>query len=123
ELVERLIQQLQAYPIQLLLNHTLIGRYKDGNFGVSDGKNVFAVQAKKVIFATGAAEKPLVFPKWTLPGIMTAGAAQIFINREMVKPGHEMLMVGSGDFALEVCFQLHEAGVKVKGIIEKNSKI
>src|SRR5699024_662191 len=30
---------------------------------------------------------------------------------------------GSGDFALEVCFQLHEAGVKVKGIIEKNSKI
>jgi sarcosine oxidase subunit alpha len=34
-----------------------------------------------------------------------------------------MVMVGSSDFALEVCFQLHEAGVRVKGIIEKNSKL
>src|SRR5699024_632188 len=58
-----------------------------------------------------------------LPGIMTAGAAQIFMNREMVRPGNEMVMVGSSDVALEVCFQLHEAGVKVKRIIEKNNKI
>lgn len=123
ELAEQLIEQIQWNSVQILLNHTLIGRYSDGHFGVSDGEKIFSIHAKKVIFATGAAEKPYIFPKWTLPGVMTAGAAQIFMNREMVKPGREMLMVGSSDFALEVSFQLHEIGVKIKGIIEKESQI
>lgn len=119
EVVNLLVGQLDAYPIQTLINHTLIGRYKDGSFGVSDGRNVFPIKASKVIFATGAAEKSIVFPKWTLPGIMTAGAAQIFMNRERVKPGEEVIMVGSSDFAIEVCSLLDKLGVKIKGIVEK----
>lgn len=121
EMADLLINQLNAYPIQFLMNHTLIGRYKNGAFGVSDGSHIFPIKASKIIFSTGAAEKPMAFPKWTLPGIMTAGAAQIFMNRERVKPGEEVIMVGSSDFALEVCCQLYKLGAKIKGIVEKNS--
>ena len=123
ELADRLINQLEVYPIQFLTNHILIGRYKDGSFGVSDGANIFPVKASKVILTTGAAERPIAFPKWTLPGIMTAGAAQIFMNREKVKPGHEVIIVGSSDYALEICFQLREIGANIKGIIERKNTL
>lgn len=123
EIVNLLINQLDPYPIRFLTNHTLIGRYKDGSFGVSDGMNVFPIKSSKVIFSTGAAEQPIAFPKWTIPGIMTAGAAQIFMNREKIKPGHEVIMVGSNDFALEVCCQLYEIGIHIKGIVEKENAI
>jgi NADPH-dependent 2,4-dienoyl-CoA reductase/sulfur reductase-like enzyme len=38
------------------------------------------VQAGAVLLATGAMERPVPFPGWTLPGVFTAGAAQILLN-------------------------------------------
>lgn len=73
--------------------------------------------------ATGAAETPVAFPGWTLPGVMTIGAAQILINRERVLPGKQTVIVGSSDFALELVMQLLATGVQVHAIIEKSSSL
>ncbi|MDA6131203.1 hypothetical protein OSK38_28040, partial [Escherichia coli] len=79
----------------------MVGFYADGSAGITDEENVFPVKAKKIIVASGAAEKAVAFPKWTLPGIMTIGAAQTLINRDFVLPGREAVIVGSSDFAME----------------------
>lgn len=120
---ERLIDRLRPFDIEWLPNHTMIGTYKDGRIGFSDGNNVIPVQAKKSVIATGAAEEAIIFPGWTLPGVMTIGAAQILMNRECVLPGKDAIILGSNDFSLEVAQQLNDVGVKVHGIVERHLQL
>ncbi|MFL6557597.1 MAG: NAD(P)/FAD-dependent oxidoreductase [Bacillus sp. (in: firmicutes)] len=123
ELAGLLTKQVADSYIRCLLGHRVIGFYKDGSVGLSDEVNVFPLKAKKIIVATGAAEKAIAFPKWTLPGVMTIGAAQTLINRDFVLPGVQSIIVGSSDFAMDVALQLSEVGVQIKGIIEKNPTV
>ena len=123
ELAAHLIKQIEDYDIRYLLGHRVIGFYKDGSVGITDEVDVFPVKAKKMIVATGAAENAIAFPKWTLPGVMTIGAAQTLINRDFVKPGNQAVIVGSSDFAMDVALVLTEVGVQVKGMIEKGDGV
>jgi sarcosine oxidase subunit alpha len=123
ELAAHLMKQLEDYSIRYLLGHRIVGFYKDGSAGITDEIDVFPVNAKKTIVATGAAENAVAFPKWTLPGVMTIGAAQTLINRDFVQPGKNAVIVGSSDFAMDVALQLSEVGVKVKGFIEKSASV
>lgn len=123
ELAQTLEAQLEQYPVNYLLGYRMIGLYKDGSVGLSDEKNVFPVKSKTIIVATGAAEKAIAFPKWTLPGIITIGAAQTLVNRDMVLPGRNAIIVGTSDFSMEVVLQLLELGVSIKGIVESNNEV
>ncbi|MBU4228456.1 FAD-dependent oxidoreductase, partial [bacterium] len=76
------------------------------------------LKAKRIVLATGGIEKALSFPGWTLPGVMSAGAAQTLINIERVLPGERILMVGSGNVGLIISYQLLQAGADVAGIVE-----
>lgn len=122
-LAKILIERLKPLDVKVLLKHTMIGVYKDGRIGVSNGEETIPITAKKVLVTTGAAEEATVFPGWTLPGIMTIGAAQILMNRDHVIPGRHALIFGSNTFSLEVAKQLNEAGVKILGIIENGSQL
>ena len=51
------------------------------------------VRAREVVLATGAIERPLVFPGNDRPGIMLAGAARTFLNRYGVLPGARAVLV------------------------------
>ncbi|WP_257347366.1 NAD(P)/FAD-dependent oxidoreductase [Pseudalkalibacillus decolorationis] len=123
EIAENLIKKVEPFGIHVLTDHTLIGLYENGEMGISNDRDVFPVKASKIIMATGAAEIAVPFPKWTLPGIMTAGAAQILINRDRVLPGTKTILIGSSSFAFELAKQLHEVGIEVKGIVEQQSDI
>ena len=123
ELAGLLTSYVEDSNIRCLLGHRVIGFYKDGSVGLADEDNVFPLKAKKIIVATGAAENAIAFPKWTLPGIMTIGAAQTLLNRDFVLPGNQAVIVGSSDFAMDVALQLFEVGVQIKGIIEKNPTV
>lgn len=123
QLVDYLVDRLKGLDVRILENHTMIGAFQDGNVGVTNGSSTFPVNAEKVMITTGAMEEPKIFPGWTLPGVMTAGAAQILINCERVLPGERALILGSNDFALEVARQLHDCGTKVKGIVESGSQL
>jgi thioredoxin reductase len=123
ELAKKLTEQLNDFPIRYLLEHRVIGLFADGSVGITDEKEVFPVKAKKIIVATGAAESAVAFPKWTLPGVITIGAAQTLINRDFVIPGKEAVIVGSSDFAMDAALQLIGVGVKIKGIVESQSKV
>ena len=123
EIVKVLKDRLKDFPILYLLEHRVIGVYADGSVGITDNTHVSPVKAKKIIVATGAAENAIPFPKWTLPGVMTIGAAQRLVNRDFVMPGSEAIIVGSSDFAMDVALQLIEVGVNIKGIVESQSQI
>lgn len=82
----------------------------------SDGKS-YELCAPRVLLATGAAEKPIPVPGWTLPGVMSIGAAQIFANVHRVKPGSRCVVVGINVLSLTIARELSLAGVDVLGIV------
>jgi NADPH-dependent 2,4-dienoyl-CoA reductase/sulfur reductase-like enzyme len=79
------------------------------------------IQAEQLILAPGAYEYVPPFPGWTLPGVMTPGAAQQMVKTMGVAPGQRAVVAGSGPFLLVVAEQLHRAGVQVVAVIEAAS--
>jgi thioredoxin reductase/Fe-S-cluster-containing hydrogenase component 2 len=82
------------------------------------GERTSELDAKALVFAAGAGEKALAFPGWTLPGVITAGAAQTLVNVYHVACGRRVLIVGAGNVGLIVAYQLLQAGIAVEAVIE-----
>lgn len=79
------------------------------------------MEADAVVLATGARETVTPFPGWTLPGVMTVGAAQLLVKRHGVSPagpGQRVLIAGSGPLLLPAAAKLIEAGAHILGVLE-----
>ncbi len=76
------------------------------------------VRAKEVVLATGAIERPLVFPGNDRPGIMLAGAARTYVNRYGAIPGSRAVVVTGCDEAYRAALDLHAAGVYIAVIAD-----
>ncbi|MDA0181004.1 FAD-dependent oxidoreductase [Solirubrobacter phytolaccae] len=76
------------------------------------------VRATATVLATGAYDRPIAFPGWTLPGVMTAGGAQALAKGQGIVPGRRVLLAGAGPFLLPVAAQLAATGAKVVAVAE-----
>ncbi len=124
DIAERLIKQVEENPnIMVLSEAEAFGYYEPATIAVAGKDTIYRINAKKIIMATGAAEKALLFENNDLPGVYGAGAAQTLMNTYGVKPGDEIIMVGAGNVGVIVTYQLLQAGVKVKMIVEAMPKI
>lgn len=74
-------------------------------------------KARTVLIATGAAQHPLPMPGWTLPGVLTAGAALTLVNVHRVRPGRRVVVVGMDQLGLSAAAVMAAVGVEVKGIL------
>lgn len=78
------------------------------------------LKARAVILAPGAYDRPVPFPGWTLPGVMTAGAALSMVKHQKILPGHRILLSGTGPLQLVLARHLIEAGAEIAGILDAN---
>ncbi|MGW4505106.1 FAD/NAD(P)-dependent oxidoreductase [Streptomyces sp. NPDC004436] len=76
------------------------------------------VTARAVLIATGAYERQLPFPGWTLPGVVGAGGAQAMLKGGLVLPGRRVVVAGSGPLLLAVAGSLAAAGATVPAVVE-----
>ncbi|BCI68911.1 NAD(P)/FAD-dependent oxidoreductase [Acetobacter aceti] len=84
----------------------------DGTVGWLRGMDAGYLRATTVILAHGAMERPVPFPGWTLPGVMTAGAVQTLLKAGNLKPTGNVILAGTGPLLLLLATQLHKLGVK-----------
>lgn len=75
------------------------------------------VDAERIILATGALERPMPVPGWTLPGVMTAGAAQILLKQSGVLPRRAVL-TGCGPLLYLIAAQMVRAGTPPLALVE-----
>src|SRR5438067_1508068 len=74
-----------------------VTREGDGfEIGLSTDGAAHLIRAAHVILATGAQERPFPIPGWTLPGVMTAGGAQILLKSAGLVPDRPTVLAGSG---------------------------
>jgi NADPH-dependent 2,4-dienoyl-CoA reductase/sulfur reductase-like enzyme len=97
-------------------------------WAIEDGKGVCYtrngkaanIEASRILLATGALERPMPVPGWTLPGVMTAGAAQILMKQSGLVPASAVL-AGSGPLLYLLAAQMVRAGTPPKALIETQS--
>lgn len=77
------------------------------------------VSFENLIVATGARERFLPFPGWTLPGVMGAGGLQALVKSGLDPRGKRVVLAGSGPLLLAVGAGLVSAGAQVEGIYEQ----
>jgi NADPH-dependent 2,4-dienoyl-CoA reductase/sulfur reductase-like enzyme len=85
---------------------------------VSRDRQAQVIEAKAVILATGAQERPVPFPGWTLPGVLTVGAAQILLKNAGQIPAKPVWIAGSGPLPLLYAVQLLRAGGQIAGYLD-----
>jgi NADPH-dependent 2,4-dienoyl-CoA reductase/sulfur reductase-like enzyme len=82
-----------------------------------DGR-LHTLQAKAVLLATGAMERPFPIPGWTLPGVMSAGAAQILLKSAGLAPSEPVVLAGCGPLLYLLGWQYLRAGVPIKALVD-----
>ena len=82
-----------------------------------------SIAARTVVIATGASDRQLPFPGWTLPGVMSGGGAQALVKGSGVLPGRRIVVAGTGPFLLAVAHALISAGGDVVAVVEANDPL
>jgi len=95
---------------------------KSGHLGIICQGLHHVVRAAQIIIATGAQERPMPFPGWHKPGVMTAGAGQILLKSAALIPKRAPVLVGSGPLLLLLAWQYLRAGVGVQAIVDTTAK-
>jgi len=80
-----------------------------------------SLAARHVVLATGAMERPFPIPGWTLPGVMTAGAAQILLKGSGTVPRQPVLLAGCGPLLYLLAWQYLRAGVAIRAVVATNT--
>ena len=81
-------------------------------------ERLWQVRTRELVLATGALERPLVFPGNDRPGIMLANAARTYLHRYGVLPGRRAVVLTAHDDAHRAAIELHEAGITVAAIAD-----
>jgi NADPH-dependent 2,4-dienoyl-CoA reductase/sulfur reductase-like enzyme len=79
---------------------------------------LYTLDAKAVLLATGAMERPFPIAGWTLPGVMSAGAAQILLKSAGLAPSEPVVLAGCGPLLYLLGWQYLRAGVTIKALVD-----
>lgn len=82
------------------------------------GSQAEAIEARSVVLATGAQERAVPFQGWTLPGVMTVGAAQILLKSAGQVPAGQVCIAGSGPLPLLYAVQFMRAGGQIASYLD-----
>ena len=122
EYAGRFMKMLEDTDIDVKVD-TMVLDVADGNVvtAVNKKDGLLKIQAKAVVLAMGCRERPrgaLSIAGSRCSGIMTAGTAQKYVNIDGYMPGHEVVILGSGDIGLIMARRMTLEGAKVKMVCE-----
>lgn len=109
--------RLEGLEVQVMREAHLWTVTKDRQLIVFGREGAIQIQFETLVVATGAHERPLPFKGWTLPGVMTTGAAQRLLAADVL-PGQRVLAAGRGPLLLKCAAQLAASGVEVAAMVE-----
>ncbi len=125
--------ELARHPdVMLLPRTTAFGWFPDNMVGLVERitdhlaqpdpnlprERLWQVRAKQVVIATGAIERPLVFPGNDRPGVMLADAVRTYLMRYGVKVGTRVVIATADDSAYAAATALREAGVSIVAVAD-----
>lgn len=108
-----LVQMARDASVRIIPQIEVWGAF-DGPEVMATGPDcVYAIRPKSLIVATGAYERPGMIPGWTLPGVMTVGAAQTLWRSYTTLPGKRIALFGNGPLTAQVALELAGGGAEI----------
>ncbi len=129
EWIGELERRLRADPRVTVLTRATAFGYYDGNLvavaercaapaPASARQRLHLVRAREVVLATGAHERPIVFPGNDRPGVMLASAARTYANRYAVRVATRAVVFAAHDSACAAAADVARAGVEVAAVVD-----
>ena len=134
--VEDTVDKLGGMPeVRLLPRTTVFGYYDHNMLGAlervadhlpalpeySPRQRYWQIRARRVVIATGAIERPMVFTDNDRPGVMLASAVRTYVNQYAVRPGSRAVVFTNNDDAYRTALDLHRAGVEVAAVVDSRT--
>lgn len=113
-----LIRDAQACGVQFYSGATVWGVFGGDRLAVLTADANLMIRPRRFVLSPGAYERVLPVPGWTLPGVMTTGAAQTLLRAYQTAPGRRVVIAGNGPLNLQVADELSKAGVDVACVAE-----
>ena len=132
--LEQRRQAIIQSGVEILLDTRVWGIFDDDGISLNNRKSqsqtnfslylddspegIASVHAQSLILAPGVYDRPLPFPGWELPGVVTPGAVQMQIEKQGLLPGQRVLVAGSGPLQMIVAAALAQHGVEVVALLD-----
>lgn len=107
--------------LQAQIDHrpeTLVWQIEDRTLHLLKGQATSTLAFDALILATGATDRVLPIPGWTLPGVTTLGAAQVVLKAQASLIGPRVVFAGSGPLLYLVAAQYTQAGGQVQAVLD-----
>ena len=117
-----LVQAARASGAEIIQRATVWSLDRLLDIGISVGGASAFVKARRVILATGALERPFPIPGWTLPGVMTAGAAQTMLKSSAMVPDGRTVIAGQGPLLWLLAAQILRLGGRIDRILDTTER-
>ncbi len=115
---EELRRRATAAGVRIETEASVWGAFGPEEIAALIAGRAVTIRPKRLVLATGAHERPVPVPGWTLPGVMTTGALQTLARTQRVCPGERVLIAGNGPLNLQLACELLACGVKPVAVIE-----
>ena len=119
---EALVEAVAASGAEVIQRATVWSLDKSLDVGISVAGGSTFVKAGRVILATGALERPFPIPGWTLPGVMTAGAAQTMLKSSGLVPDGKTVIAGQGPLLWLLAAQILRLGGRIDRILDTTER-
>jgi len=113
-----LIEEVRRSGVRIMSGVTIWAVFDPDHLLGYDESRRYKFTPKELVVATGAYERGIPMPGWTLPGVMTTGAAQTLLRSYSVAPGERVLIAGNGPLNLQMAAELVRHGTEVIALIE-----
>jgi D-hydroxyproline dehydrogenase subunit alpha len=112
------IEKARSAGVRIVSGSEIWGAFEPLQLGATWNGCTRVIQPKRLIVATGAYERALPIPGWTLPGVITTGAMQTMLRSYSVVVGQRIVVAGNGPLNLQVAYELVKAGARVVAVVE-----
>lgn len=113
-----LLDRARAAGVAIMAGCQVWGAFEPLDLMIFAGRGSFLCRPQRLIVATGAYERGLPAPGWTVPGVMTTGAAQTLLRSYGVLVGRRLLIAGNGPLNFQVALELARAGAEILALAE-----
>jgi NADPH-dependent 2,4-dienoyl-CoA reductase/sulfur reductase-like enzyme len=114
-------QRLQKANISVLCGTRVFDQPEPGLLLAERDHDILRLAYRKLVLATGARERFLPFPGWTLPIVMGAGGLQALDKAGLPIRGKRVIVAGTGPLLLAVAAYLRKHGAEILTICEQAS--
>jgi NADPH-dependent 2,4-dienoyl-CoA reductase/sulfur reductase-like enzyme len=119
---QKWFERLRAVQIATFLGYRIIDHVERGALVAETSDDVRELRYAQLILATGARERFLPFPGWTLPNVIGAGGIQTLAKSGLPIHGKRIVVAGTGPLLLAVADYLHQHGAEIPLICEQTSR-